>query len=216
MMTGRPARSVPETKLSQCAGDPVPHHSTMSSDQSGQHLGGRGLPYYGQDQTGGQRQDCLEGWHTAARNSMIPPTPLLQHPILMRISLIAMQTLKTFSPLTASYSIALSRKSSDPNALTKPNFFTADLDAEIAHCYAIPQDNLAADRQLRNRPTSKVLESKRAHKTKFLRGIRRAHIIAFLESASNGSILLYATSLTRQFPLLHSLILTFVFHKLYS
>jgi hypothetical protein len=36
-----------------------------------------------------------------------------------------MQTLKTFSPLIASYSIALSRRSSNPNALTKPNFFAA-------------------------------------------------------------------------------------------
>jgi hypothetical protein len=60
---------------------------------------------------------------TAARNYMTPITPPLQHPILMRILPTAIQTLKTFSPLTASYSIALSRRSSNPNALTKPNFF---------------------------------------------------------------------------------------------
>ena len=60
----------------------------------------------------------------------------------------------------------------DPNNTSSP---TADLDAEIAHCYANPQDILATDRQLLNRPISKVLKSKRAHKTKFLRGIRRAH-----------------------------------------
>jgi hypothetical protein len=90
----------------------------------------------------------------------------------------------------------------DPNNTSSP---TSDLDADIAHCYANPQDLLADDRQLLNRPISKVLKSKRTHKTKFL----------FLQSALNGSIL-HATSSTRQFPLLHSFILTFVFHKLYS
>jgi len=60
----------------------------------------------------------------------------------------------------------------DPNNTSSS---TADLDAEIAHCYANPQDILAADRQLLNRPISKVLKSKRSHKPKFLRGIRRAH-----------------------------------------
>jgi hypothetical protein len=60
----------------------------------------------------------------------------------------------------------------DPNNTSSP---TADLDAEIAHCYANPQDILAADRQLLNRPISKVLNFKRSAKTKFLRGIRRAH-----------------------------------------
>ena len=60
----------------------------------------------------------------------------------------------------------------DPNNTSSP---TSDLDADIAHCYANPQDLLAADRQLLNRPISKVLKSKRTHKTKFLRSIRRAH-----------------------------------------
>jgi hypothetical protein len=47
--------------------------------------------------------------------------------------------------------------------------------AEIAHCYANPQDILAADRQLLNRPISKVLNFKRSTKATFLHGIRRAH-----------------------------------------
>jgi hypothetical protein len=58
----------------------------------------------------------------------------------------------------------------DPNNTSSP---TSDLDADIAHCYA---NLLAADRQLLNRPISKVLKSKGTHKTKFLRGIRRAHL----------------------------------------
>ena len=45
---------------------------------------------------------------------------------------------------------------------------------QLVHCYANPQDILAADRQLLNRPISKVLKFKRTHETKFLRGIRRA------------------------------------------
>jgi hypothetical protein len=52
---------------------------------------------------------------------------------------------------------------------------TADPDAEIALCYANPQDLLAADRQLLHKPISKVLKSRRPAKTKFLHGIRRAH-----------------------------------------
>jgi hypothetical protein len=60
----------------------------------------------------------------------------------------------------------------DPNNTSSP---TSDLDADIANCYANPQDLLAADRQLLNRPISKVLKSKRTHKSKFLRSIRRAH-----------------------------------------
>jgi len=60
----------------------------------------------------------------------------------------------------------------DPNNTSSP---TADLDEEIAHCYANPQDILAADRQLLNRPISKVLKSKRTHKANLLHGIRRAH-----------------------------------------
>jgi hypothetical protein len=91
----------------------------------------------------------------------------------------------------------------DPNNISSP---TADLDAETAHCYANPQDILAADRQLLHKPISKVLKSRRSAKTTFLPS---------LKSASKGSIL-SATSLTRQFPLLHPLILTFVFHKLYT
>jgi hypothetical protein len=60
----------------------------------------------------------------------------------------------------------------DSNNTSSP---TADLDAEIAHCYANLQDILSADRRLLNRPTSKVLKSKHAHKTKLLRGICHAH-----------------------------------------
>jgi hypothetical protein len=59
--------------------------------------------------------------------------------------------------------------------LNNTSSLTADLEAEIAHCYANPHDILAADRQLLNRPISKVLKSKHSVKTKFLRGIRRAH-----------------------------------------
>ena len=62
---------------------------------------------------------------TAAQNSMIPITPLLQQPILMQRSLTAMPTPKIFLPPTASCSIALSRRSSTPNALLKPHYFTA-------------------------------------------------------------------------------------------
>jgi hypothetical protein len=65
----------------------------------------------------------------------------------------------------------------DPNNTSSP---TADLDAEIAHCYANPQDVLAADRQLLNRPISKVLNSKRSAKTRFLRGIVRCAHCRFL------------------------------------
>ena len=52
---------------------------------------------------------------------MIPIAPPLQHPILMRIFPTAMPTLKTSSPLTASYSIAPSRRSSNSNERTKQN-----------------------------------------------------------------------------------------------
>ena len=45
----------------------------------------------------------------------------------------------------------------------------------MSNFYANPQDLLAADRQLLNRPISKVLKSKRTHRTKFIRSIRRAH-----------------------------------------
>ena len=99
----------------------------------------------------------------------------------------------------------------DPNNTSSP---TSDLDADIANCYANPQDLLAADRQLLNRPISNVLKFKRTHKTKFIRSICRAHR-RFLAERLNGSML-YAISSTRQFPLLHSSILTFVFHKLNS
>ena len=50
----------------------------------------------------------------------------------------------------------------DPNKTSSP---TSNLGADIAHCYANPQDILAADRQLLNRPISKVLKSKRAHRS---------------------------------------------------
>ena len=82
---------------------------------------------------------------------------------------------------------------------------------QLAHCYANPQDILAADRQLLNRPIS---NSNALPKSNCFAAYA-AHIVALLKSASNGSIL-SATSLTRQFPPLHPLILTFVFHKLYS
>jgi hypothetical protein len=65
----------------------------------------------------------------------------------------------------------------DPNNTSSP---TSDLDVDIGHCYANPQDLLAAHRQLLNRPISKVLKSKRTHRTKFLRGM---HIVAFLQRA---------------------------------
>jgi hypothetical protein len=55
----------------------------------------------------------------------------------------------------------------DPNNTSSP---TADLDAEIAHCYANPQDIIAADRQLLHKAISKVLKSRRFAKTTFLRG----------------------------------------------
>ena len=102
-------------------------------------------------------------------------------------------------------------KRRDPINTSSP---TSDLDADTANCYANPQDLLATDRHLLNRPISKVLKSKRTHKPDFF-AVYAAPIVAFLQSASIGSIL-YAISSTRQFPLLHSLILTFVFHKLYS
>jgi hypothetical protein len=69
------------------------------------------------------------------------------------------------------------KKLHDPNNTSSP---TAGLDAEIAHCYANPQDILAADRQLLNRPIPKVLKFKRSTKTKFLRGIRIKPTYSFL------------------------------------
>jgi hypothetical protein len=60
----------------------------------------------------------------------------------------------------------------DPNNTSSP---TSDLDAGIANCCTNPQDILAADRQLLNRPISKVLKLKRTHKTKWIRSIGRAH-----------------------------------------
>jgi hypothetical protein len=60
----------------------------------------------------------------------------------------------------------------DPNNTSSPTY---DLDADIANCYANPQDLLAADRQLLNRPISKVIKFKRTHKTKFIHSIRGAH-----------------------------------------
>jgi len=62
------------------------------------------------------------------------------------------------------------------------SFPSADLNAEIAHCYANPPDILASYRQLLNRPISKVLKSKRSAKTKFLPAYA-AHSVAFLQSA---------------------------------
>jgi hypothetical protein len=63
-------------------------------------------------------------------------------------------------------------KLQDPNNTSSP---TADLDAEIAHCYANPQDLLAADCQLLHKPISKVLKCKRSAKTTFFCGICRIH-----------------------------------------
>ena len=61
----------------------------------------------------------------------------------------------------------------DHNNTSSP---TSDLDADIANCYANPQGLvLAPNCQLLNCPNSKVLKSKRTHKTKFIRSIRRAH-----------------------------------------
>ena len=76
----------------------------------------------------------------------------------------------------------------DPNNTSSS---TSDLNADIANCYANPQDLLAADRQLLNRPISKVLKFKRTHKTKWIRSIRRAHR-RFLEERLN-----------RQYTILH-------------
>jgi hypothetical protein len=88
----------------------------------------------------------------------------------------------------------------DPNNTSSP---TADLDAEISHCYANPQDILAADRQLLHKPISKVLKSRRSAKTTFLCGIRRAHR-RFIKERLEMQYL-SATSLTRQLPPLHPL-----------
>jgi hypothetical protein len=51
----------------------------------------------------------------------------------------------------------------DPSDTFSP---TSSLDADISHCYANPQDLLAADRQLLNRPISKALKFKRMLKTR--------------------------------------------------
>ena len=44
----------------------------------------------------------------------------------------------------------------DPTNTSSP---TSDLDADIAHCYANPQDLLAADRQLLNLPDKTYYDS---------------------------------------------------------
>jgi len=67
----------------------------------------------------------------------------------------------------------------DPTNTSSP---TSDLDADIANCYANPQDLLAADRQLLNRPISKVLKFIRTHKTSWVYSIRRAHCRFLTES----------------------------------
>ena len=64
------------------------------------------------------------------------------------------------------------KKLHDPTNTSSP---TSDLDADIANYYANPQDLLAADRQLLNRPILKFLRFKRAQKTRWIRSIRRAH-----------------------------------------
>jgi hypothetical protein len=100
----------------------------------------------------------------------------------------------------------------DPNNTSS---LTSDLDADIANCYANPQDLLAADRQLLNRPISKVLKFKRTLKTEFIRSIRRAHR-RFLAERLNRQYTIRHFFDPSVPTLLHLLILTFVFHKLYS
>ena len=97
------------------------------------------------------------------------PTPYNKNP---QASAWVISTLTNFGKFSKAMCKDRCMKLHDPNNNSSP---TSDLDADIAHCYANPQDRLAADRQLLNRPISKVLKSRRAHKTKFLHGIRRAH-----------------------------------------
>jgi hypothetical protein len=85
---------------------------------------------------------------------------------------------------------------------------TSDLDADIATYYAIPQDLLAANRQILHRPISKVLRSRRSTKTKWIRSIRRAHR-RFLADRTNRQ----HTSSTDQFLLPVSVLPTFVHHR---
>ena len=66
----------------------------------------------------------------------------------------------------------------DPNSTSSP---TSDLDADISDCYANPQDLLAADRQLLNRPISKVLKFKRTHKTSWIHSVPRARRLFLAE-----------------------------------
>jgi hypothetical protein len=97
------------------------------------------------------------------------PTPYIKTPQSSAWVISTLTNLGTFSKAMRKDRCT---KLHDPTNTSSP---ISDLDADIAHCYANPQDLLAADRQLLNRPISKVLKSKRTHKTKFLRSIRRAH-----------------------------------------
>jgi hypothetical protein len=64
------------------------------------------------------------------------------------------------------------QKLHDPTNASSPR---SDVDADIINYYVNPQDLLAADRQLLNRPILKVLSFRRSYKIKWIRSIRRAH-----------------------------------------
>jgi hypothetical protein len=96
----------------------------------------------------------------------------------------------------------------DPNNTSSP---TADLDAEIAHCYANPKIFSLPTASCSISLSRKSSNPDAQLKPNFFAAFA-VLIAASLKSASKGSIL-SATSLNRQFPLLHPLILIFVFHK---
>jgi hypothetical protein len=79
------------------------------------------------------------------------------------------------------------KKLQDPTNTSSP---TSDLDADIANYFANPQDFLAADRQLFNRPILKVLSFRRSYKTKWIRSTRHksaAYHTPFLRPISSYS-----------------------------
>ena len=73
------------------------------------------------------------------------------------------------------------QKLHEPTNTSSP---TSDLNADIVNYYANPQDLLAADRQLLNRPIAKILRFKRLTKTRWICSIHRAHR-RFLEECTN-------------------------------
>ena len=112
----------------------------------------------------------LESQVRPPRGSPRGPYPVQQKPQSSAWVISTLTNLGTFSK--AMWKDRCTKLHDPHNNTSSP---ISDLDADIANCYANPQDLFAADRQLLNRPISKVLKSKRAHKTKFLRNIRRAH-----------------------------------------